>query len=215
MTGPQGKKGKSIQSRLIMLLLFILIPVLAIQAYIYYDDYQARRALEFQANLEVARAVARTFESFVQDVILHELVIGLAITSSQPMESQDITRLLTTYQDYAAIRDFTWLNPEGVATYSSNPAMVGRNYSDRAYFRDIANGPDWTVGELVLARTTGDPVFGISRGIRDDKGTLLGVVVTTVIPEKLDTLLAVERGKGGGLFPCRSQGYAGLSLSCD
>ena len=198
MTGPQGKKGKSIQSRLIMLLLFILIPVLAIQAYIYYDDYQARRALEFQANLEVARAVARTFESFVQDVILHELVIGLAITSSQPMKSQDIARLLTTYQDYAAIRDFTWMNPEGVATYSSNPAMVGRNYSDRAYFRDIANGPDWTVGELVLARTTGDPVFGISRGIRDDKGTLLGVVVTTVVPEKLDTLLAVERGKGGG-----------------
>jgi len=31
LTGPRGKKGKSIQSRLILLLLFILIPVLAIQ----------------------------------------------------------------------------------------------------------------------------------------------------------------------------------------
>ena len=109
-----------------MLLLFILIPVLAIQAYIYYDDYQARRALEFQANLEVARAVAKTFESFVQDVIHHELVIGLAITSSQPMASEDITRLLISSQGYVAVRDFTWLNPKGDAIYSGNPAVVGR-----------------------------------------------------------------------------------------
>ena len=78
-----------------MLLLFILIPVLAIQAYIYYDSYQARRAAELQANLEIARAVANTFSSFVEDVIHNELVIGLAITSSQPMASKDITRLLT------------------------------------------------------------------------------------------------------------------------
>jgi hypothetical protein len=61
--------------------------------------------------------------------------------------------------------------------------MVGANNSDRAYFREIAHGREWTVGELVLARTTGKPVFGISRGIRDEKGTLLGVVVATVIPE--------------------------------
>jgi len=198
LTGPRGKKGESIQSRLILLLLFILIPVLAIQAYIYYDSYQARRASELQANLEIARAVAKTFESFVQDVLHQELAIGLAITSAHPMTSGDVSRLLLTSRDYHAIRDFTWMNPEGVAVYSSNPDMVGRNYGDRPYFLDVANGREWTVGELVLARTTGKPVFGISRGIRDGEGTLLGVVVAAVIPEKLDAVLGVERGKGGG-----------------
>jgi PAS domain S-box-containing protein len=198
MTGPQGKKGKSIQSRLVMLLLFILIPVLAIQAYIYYDDYQARRAFEFQANLEVARSVARTFESFVQDVIHHELVIGLAITSPQPMASEDITRLLISFTGYAAVRDFTWLNPKGNAVYSGNPAVVGNSYSDRSFFRDIANGREWAVSELVISKASGKPVFGISQGIRDEKGALLGVVVAIIIPENLDARLAVERGKGGG-----------------
>ncbi len=182
-----------------MLLLFILIPVLAVQAFIYYDSYQARLAGELQANLEIARAVANTFSSFVEDVTHHELVIGLAITSSQPMASQDITRLLTPSQGDVAVRDYTWMNPAGDAIYSGNPEVVGRNYSDRSYFREIANGREWAVSELVISRATGQPVFGISRGIRDEKGNLLGVVVAMIIPDNLSARLAVERGQGGGL----------------
>jgi PAS domain S-box-containing protein len=206
MTAPQGKRGRSIQSRLILLLLFILVPVLAIQAYMYYDTYEARRAAELQANLEFARTIAKAFESFVQDVLHQELAIGLAITSSQPMTPGDITRLLQTSRDYDAVREFTWMNPQGDAIYSSNPAMIGMNYGDRAYFREVADGREWTVGALVTARTTGKPVFGITRGIRDGKGALLGVVVATVIPEKLDARLGVERSKGGGFALIDSKG---------
>ena len=198
MTGPQGKRGKSVQSRLILLLLFILIPVLAIQAFIYYESYEARRASEIQANLEIARAVAKTFESFIQDVLHQELAIGLAITSSQPMTSNDITRLLGSSQSNVAIRDFTWMNPNGDAIYSSNPEMVGYNYSERSYYREIVNGREWSVSELIIAKTTGKPTFAISRGIRDSKGTLLGVIFAAVLPDKLDALLAIERGRGGG-----------------
>ncbi len=198
MSGPQGKKERSIQSRLVMLLLFVLIPVLTLQGYIYYDTYQTRRASELQTNLEIARAVAKTFESFVEDILHHELVIGLAITSSQPMTSGDITRLLTSARGYVAVRDFTWMNSNGDAIYSGNPSVVGRNYSDRSYIRDIANGREWAVSELLISKATGQPVFGISRGIRDEKGKLLGIVVAMIIPEHLDARLAVERSTGGG-----------------
>ena len=199
MAGRQkGGKGKSIQSRLVLLLLSILVPVLVIQAYMYYDSYRTRRASELQSNLEIARAVANTFESFVEDVLHHERVIGLAVTSSQSMTPGDITRLLTSSQGDVAVRDFTWLNPNGDAVYSGNPAVVGRNYSDRSFIRDIVNGREWTVSELLVSRATGKPVFGISRGIRDEKGKLLGVVVAMIIPEHLDARLAVERSRGGG-----------------
>jgi PAS domain S-box-containing protein len=198
MIAPQGKRGRSIQSRLILLLLFILVPVLAMQAYMYYDSYQAQRASELQANLEFARTVAKSFESFVQDVLHQELAIGLAITSAQPMTPGDITRLLSASQDYHDVRDFTWMDAKGDAIYSSNPATVGRNYSDRAHFRDVVDGREWMVSELLISRATGKPVFGISRGIRDGKGALLGVVVAMIIPEKLDARFAVERSKGGG-----------------
>jgi PAS domain S-box-containing protein len=198
MTALPGKKARSIRSRLILLLLSILIPVLAIKVYIYYENYQARRAAEIQANLEMARAVAKSFESFIQDVLHQELAIGLALTSSQPMTARDVTRLLETSRDYVAVRDFTWMNAKGVVVYSSNPAMVGIDYSDRSYFREVAKGREWMVSELIIGKTSGKPVFGISHGIRDGKGALLGVVFAAIIPEKLDARLAFERGKGGG-----------------
>jgi len=192
------KKGTSIQSRLILLLLLILIPVLAIQAYIYYDSYQSQRASELRSNLEIARAVAKGFESFIQDVLHQELAIGLAITSSQPMTPRDIARILNSSRDYQAVRDFTWLNPKGDAVYSSNPDMIGVNYSDRSYFREVANGREWMISELVIAKTTGEPVFGIARGMRDGKGALLGIIFAAIAPERLEARLGVERRKGGG-----------------
>ncbi|ABK17547.1 ATP-binding protein [Syntrophobacter fumaroxidans] len=197
---PRGRFWQSIRGKLVLLLLVLLIPTVLVQAYSFHDQLKASRARELQANLELARAVAKTFESFVQDVLHQELALGLAITSSRPMVPTDITRLLEkSQQGYAAVRDFSWVEPDGVFRHSSNSAMLGRNNRDRAYFRDILSGRQWTVGELVKARTTGKPVFGISRGIRDESGVLLGVVVATVSPEQLDSVLSVERGKGGGL----------------
>lgn len=55
-----------IQGKLILLLLTLVVPTIAIQAYVYYDRYQTRRAEELQANLEIARLVAKAFDSFVQ-----------------------------------------------------------------------------------------------------------------------------------------------------
>ncbi len=73
---------KSIQGNLIfLLLLLLLIPTILIQAYIYHERFQTRRAKELEANLEVARATARSFEIFLRDVVRSELVIGLALTT--------------------------------------------------------------------------------------------------------------------------------------
>ena len=77
------------------------------------------------------------------------------MTSSHPMTSRDITRLLDTSRGFA-VRDFTWMNPKGDAVYSSNPAMIGRNYGDRSYFCEVVNGREWMVSELIIAKTTGE-----------------------------------------------------------
>ncbi|MEN6438441.1 MAG: PAS domain S-box protein [Syntrophobacter sp.] len=218
---PIGRFRHQFQGKLIILLVILLLPNLAIQTYLYLDRFEELRAEAFQENLEIARAVAKTFQTFVQDALHQELTIGLAITSSVPMTPEDITRLLKESNiDHASIRDFSWTNPEGTFVYSSNPAMIGANNSDRSYFRDIVSGREWTVGELVLARTTGQPVFGISRGIRDGSGTLLGVVVATILPEQVESLFSIDRGKDGalsiidnkGMLVCR---YPALELKWD
>ncbi len=195
-----GNLFQGVQGYLVLLIFIMFASTLAIQAYVFSERYRAQRSEELHANLEIARAVGQMFKGFVEDVLHQELAIGLAITSSQPMPSEDITRLLQQTQlGQIAVRDFSWVNRDGIFLYSSNPAMVGWNNSDRAYYRDIARGKEWTVGELVLARTTGKPVFGISRGIRDAQGELLGLVVATVTPERLDAVLSFERDTGGAV----------------
>src|ERR671925_690275 len=66
---------RSIQGTLLLLLLVALVPVLLVQAGIYYNSFKTRRAQELQANLELARAVAATFEAYVQDILRQEVTI--------------------------------------------------------------------------------------------------------------------------------------------
>jgi PAS domain S-box-containing protein len=206
MGGLKRTKGTGVQNWLTLLLILVLLPLFILQGYRYYDRYQEKQEEALQANLEIARAVAISFESFVQDVLRQELAIGLAITSSTKMTPGDIIRLLETGRDYPAVRDLNWLNPEGRILYSSNPAMAGADASDRSYFRDVVNGREWAVSELIIGKVSGKPTFVISRGVRDNKGNLLGVIFAAILPEKLDAQLAIERGKGGGISLVDRQG---------
>ncbi len=76
----QKRKGRSIQSRLILLLLCILLPILVIQGFLHHQMFHHRRTQELQTNMEVARAVGRAFDAFVKDVLHTELAIGIAAT---------------------------------------------------------------------------------------------------------------------------------------
>ncbi len=55
------------------------------------------------------------------------------------------------------------------------------------------------ISDLLLSRTTGKPSFTISRGIRNEKGVLLGIIIAGILPERLDEELGVKRFTGGGL----------------
>jgi len=80
----------------------------------------------------------------------------------------------------------------GAERYSccgERPRFVGINFSDRKHFEDIVAGRDWTVSDLVISKATGEPRFVVMRGIRDNGGELLGIVVANIVPERLDTVL--------------------------
>ena len=58
-----------IQGKLILLLLTLLLPILLILAHVYHGILENRRTEELQSNLELARAAAQAFETFVNDII--------------------------------------------------------------------------------------------------------------------------------------------------
>ena len=191
---------RGIRGRLFLLLLIVIIPVLVIEAFIYHKRFEARKSEELQANLEVARAVAKNFETFVLDIVHSQLVIGLAFTPSQPLTAQDQNRILDRFQrDNPVTRSAFWVDPRGLIVASSLRTYIGFDVSDRSFYREIVAGRDWGVSELIVGKATGKPAFTISRGIRSEQGKLLGIVAASIEPDRLDSVLGVERLKDAGV----------------
>jgi PAS domain S-box-containing protein len=189
-------KPPTIQKTLISLLLMIFLPIVGIQAYIYYDRFALRTSEELQANLEVARAVGLAFDHFVKDVLHQELAIGLAATSEPPLSLRGLNALLRrSVEEYPAVSGFHWVSTDGRVLASNNPKAVGIELDDTDYIRAILWGRDWIVSNLVISKVDGRPVVAIARSVRDARGRLLGIALASVEPDRLNTVLAVERAK--------------------
>jgi signal transduction histidine kinase/ActR/RegA family two-component response regulator len=191
---------RSIRGRIILLLLVVLVPILIIQGYMYYDVFRDRQEEELRANLEMGRAMGRAFDDFIQGVLRQELSIGLAATASPPLSAQALTRLLeNSAKELVAVRRLSWFNPNGHALASSLPIASSLSIADREYFQEILSGRAWVVSDLILAKTEHLPFFTVCRAIRDKKGAFLGIVLATVDPERLDDALAVKRPSKGSI----------------
>jgi len=203
----QRRFWQTIQGKLILLLILLFIPTLLIQAYVYQERFKASRAEQLQANLEIARAVAKAFDSFVQDVLHQELSIGIAFTSSQPLSDEEKNAILFRNQaGNPAIWHFFWDNPAGMVVASTGSRFIGMDISDREFYRQIIAGKDWVVSDLLLSKTTHQPSFTISRGIRNERGELLGIIVAGILPKRLEEVLGLRRSEGGGVGLLDKQG---------
>ena len=203
----KGNAFSSIQGKLVGLLLLVLVPILVSQAYFSYDRYQFRKKIECSANLELAQATAKAFDTFVQDVLHQELAIGLAFTSSQTLSDIEKSRILFDNQaGNSAIWNFFWNDPAGIATAATGSQFIGIDISDREFYREIVAGKEWVVSDLILSKTTQQPIFTISRGIRNERGELLGIIVAGILAAQLDRVLAVERIGDAGVSLLDSKG---------
>lgn len=72
-------------------------------------------------------------------------------------------------------------NARMVAQSGQFPAPA-YDFSDRLYFRSLVAAPDakFAVGNMLVAKTTGQLVFHISMPVRNDKGRLIGILVQQI-----------------------------------
>jgi len=132
---------KGIRGRLFLLLLIVFVSFLLVEAFLYYRRFETRKVEELQANLEMARAVARNFETFIQALVQNELLIGLALTASQSITERDRNRILDEFQaDNPTVRSAFWMNDQGLVIASSLRSYVGFNLSDRSFFQKVKEG---------------------------------------------------------------------------
>lgn len=193
---------RGVRSTQIALLLTVLVPMLMLQAAVYYSWFQTHRDAELESNLELARAVASTFEAHVQDVLHQELTIGLALTSHGNLPIEQGKILTESISQYPAIRSYNWLSPQGQILASTDSSIAGSNLSSRPYFLEIVRGREWVVSDMLPDLSSGDPIIAVARAARDENGALRGVVLATVDPALLGSAVVIQRtGKASfGLF---------------
>jgi PAS domain S-box-containing protein len=199
----------TVRSKLFFLLLTVLVPVLLFEVGTLYVRFQERKAHEYQVSLEIARVMARTFDGFLKDILHQERAIGINLTMHEPLPVEQMNKLLELNKaDHPAIRSFTWIGPEGRVIASTLGDSIGLDVGDRAYLREVAAGREWALSELIQSRTTGQPIFTISRGVRDKDGNLLGILIAGVNPDELAEMFAVELSREGAITLIDSRGMA-------
>lgn len=198
----RGKMSRfnSIKSRLFLLLAAVLVPVLLVQAVIYQERFETRLSEAQLANMELARAIGKAFEQFVEDVFHQELVIGLALSASRRPSQEDVNTILErSALEHEGVLTFAWIDSTGRMIHSSRPGDRGLDVGDRQFFLEMRAGGEFHVSDLVLSDATGRAFFTISRSLRDGSGRLLGVVAAAVDPELLHDALGFERRIGGAV----------------
>ena len=192
-------RNLSIRTQLALLCLIIIVPLLAFEAVQIRREYRTLYEHEVQANLEIARAARTAFLTYVNNLLRAETAIIVGLTQYLHTDD-DISRALKEYEDKSGlVLNLGWLNPQGRVVASSLPSAIGLDLSDRPHVIAIAQGKDWSIGDLVLGRTTKKPVFAVCRAVRDDSGSLTGILVATVDEELLHNELSFQRSKSAGI----------------
>jgi PAS domain S-box-containing protein len=204
MTSPKIRFPRSIQGKLILLIFTLVIPNILILVYMHYDRFLARRAEELQANLELARAVSKNYETFIRDILLDELLIGTALTSSQPLSTEDQDRILAKALTMRpTVRYLFWANPAGRVLAATDSESIGIDLTDRPDIREILAGRDIVVSDLTLAQ---HPTFMIGRSIRNEAGGLIGMVIAGIAPDELKGVLGIQRSSDASVSILDSKG---------
>lgn len=198
---PQSLKGV-----FFLLLMIAIVPVVFGQAFIFYNWYQMELEEQVEHNLEIARGVSRSFESYVRDILHQELAVGLEL-SSHPWSAEAANKLFAeSAKEYPSILHYSWVSPSGQLLYTSTRERLGLNVADRPHIGEILRGKEWAISDLMPDKVNGDPIFAVSRGIRDERGNLLGIVGAVIDPKKLDHALKVEREGDGAILIMDTQG---------
>ena len=182
-------------SKSLLLIFSVLIPVLFIQMIIYMERFETRRNDEKQANLQVARGVAETFEQFVQNILDQELSIGLMLASmneSSPEMLQSVFKKIT--RENAAIRNIGWTDLNGKILYFSDSPILKMDISSSPTFRKIVDGGEWSISPLFISPVTSLPVFTIDRAIRNDARELVGVFIFVIDCDQLGIIFPIKKG---------------------
>jgi two-component sensor histidine kinase len=167
----------SLQIRLFILTAVALTPALAILAYNEVSLRRSREAEVHQLAIRFGQLAAQELDGIVGGIE------GLlrAVARAPVVRSLDASACNTYLADLQAqspnLTTITILDRDGrVRCRPEMPASPVPSLADRPYFRAVLANGRFTVGEYTVSRISGEANLPMALPVRDDTGTLIGVV---------------------------------------
>ncbi|MBI5444292.1 MAG: PAS domain-containing protein [Deltaproteobacteria bacterium] len=187
----------SIRRAFLILPLFLIIPLLAFQVWVFSRWVEHEKADEARLNQEVARSLAADFEGYVDRIVQEERLIGslLIAYGEGARAGADLLRKV----ELPAVRLLLWADPTG-RILDSDPA-VQRAFAlpEGAYLAALKAGRQWAVSDLLASPADGRPRFLVAGGVRGPGGDLAGIVAAVVDPALLGPVLGRGAHTGSDL----------------
>ena len=196
-----------LRSRLVLLMLIALLPVLGLFAYLVTKNQQAALA-QAQASLQSEALLAAAH----QQRLIDRVAQLLGDVASAPSIKDTSTRHCVQYLKDLQTQDSHYANL-GVVGLDGKISCHARDTGaevyagDRPFFKQVIAEPKFSVGEFGLGRSSGRPGIGFGMPVYDNQGVLNGVAFAAVdITAVADALAAVRVLDGAQLRVTDSSG---------
>jgi signal transduction histidine kinase/ActR/RegA family two-component response regulator len=168
---------KRLLTRLMLVMSLAMVPALGFQIYTEHEARRVREQLVRDEALSLVRLVSAEQQRIIEgaEQVLNVIAGAPAV---QDNDAERCHRLLANLLERSPRYNNAFIaGLDGRIPCASNQADLLVNIADRPYFRAALETADFTIGEYVIGRGSGQPTIHIAKRIIDRDGTILGVAV--------------------------------------
>lgn len=195
----------SVRTKLIVIYLLIAVPLIALLATSFYNQYKTLQNEAIAERFDIARLTASNFSLFVDqttrteiiagDTIVDERLSAIAATSLLARIAKSRHALGGVTTQPSPFSDVAFLDKNGVVVAASTSKIIGQNRAGIPAIKAIINGKESTIGNLQV-NSDGQPGFPIATGIIRDN-TLAGIISISVRADSLGSVMGIAVNQGG------------------
>jgi len=172
--------GKSLLSRVVLVVVIALLPGLALQTYTERQDRLTRQSIMHSQALRLLGLVTDAEQRIADGsaLVLNTIGADPAVQDRNPAACQ---RLLENFVTAAPRYGFAALiAPDGHMVCGSNTGSPGIMALDRPYFQRAVQTGAFSVGDYAVGRGTGKPSLHFAQPVKGAKGAITGIVMVSL-----------------------------------
>lgn len=185
-------KNMRIRTKLLILVLVAFIPMLGLNFYMILHQRNQVIERELQSNQEYATAISTAYMNYINKIWHTEFSIGQFLIRDQLKNSKMQEYLFQCASDENVVSNYLWVSPEGKVIASSNPKQIGMILKDSDYYKDIINGKEKVVSDLLYEKLSTTFAIAIERGIWVN-GELEGIVMAEIDAQAIESIMPERR----------------------